>query len=1010
MPNKKLPTYNQVSSHVFRANMDPVDKNQCTPLFYAATLGHLDCLKMLLDLGADSNHTDTRGRTVVHCAVVSGSTEALQMLSEYNIDLWSRNVKGDQPIHEAAQSGHIDILVYLLEHSDDHHDVIDSPNGDGRTCLHIAALTNNLWLCKTLLDNHANVNAIMSNKGKYYTPLDVAVIKSHYDIRDLLTAQGGRPGHSIVDHAAETIQVKYKYHKKHSHHPEAPPDAHQQDHLEPRRSPLQSESHNTYPAAAAEDGPKYVDKSTQIRTKPVNKNLRKPYDDSAVEEQIHTKTSDTPKQFQKSGETERVKKTVSKDLTPVTETSSISQQSSSSHKRILSKQERIRQASQSVECKTPSEKSTSHGNTSDIESSSGDPVQTKAKAKRTLKSRRGKTSRYSDSSVEKNSSRGETEVDTSKSLSFPSLSEDSFSHDKGNSARDKGRKSKPSQETSQETEELFALASTYRMGCGPSRAHPVQYAPNDEPNRAEERDAQEMNEIPNTQRNGHASNGRLQYRGRIVVRNRNSNQRPRNHIKIIIKKNHPRGSNVPSSAPTPGPSKRPSGHLPGIPSVPPSSRPSGRPSSPQSDSPSSRPSSRPSGPPSRSPMPPSSRPSGTPSSSPIPPSSRPSGSPQCRPSSRPSGPPSRSPIPPSSHPPGPPSDLPSGPSIVTPLGQSFSPPSSPPSARQSGPPKISHSSPYKRPTSDPETISPSGQAVSQQSNDEDHVTSPVRGSLNTEESAESPQSSEFPQHSPKKTSSNTNTRIQSVRATVKKFEAERRSIRQLQQIKRMMIHSSPIRNSITFQNLLYLYARGHYADIADTLRRCTEQVKRADRNNQTVHHDVSNGQAELDYAQNKHKNVQQREADKAGHFGHHHSKSMEETKRHKDVAIDIERRPQTSHVTRRSRPTQDNNGYYNDPRLPTSLRVIKERQRLSNLLLKEAYQPFGGVDIFTSTGSSQSETRPRGRPDSNISGSSNSSSNSNTRQPGNSVINGGRKTRTEEITREKKKPDSIEEE
>uniref|UniRef100_A0A2C9M326 Uncharacterized protein n=1 Tax=Biomphalaria glabrata TaxID=6526 RepID=A0A2C9M326_BIOGL len=95
------------------ADLDPVDKNQCTPLFYAATLGHIECLKKLLDLGADSSRTDTRGRTVAHCAVVSGSTEALQVLSDYNIDLWTRNLKGDQPIHEAAQSGHIGITSYL---------------------------------------------------------------------------------------------------------------------------------------------------------------------------------------------------------------------------------------------------------------------------------------------------------------------------------------------------------------------------------------------------------------------------------------------------------------------------------------------------------------------------------------------------------------------------------------------------------------------------------------------------------------------------------------------------------------------------------------------------------------------------------------------------------------------------------------------------------------------------------------------------------------------------------
>ena len=55
------------------------------------------------------------------------------------------------------------MIEYLLQTRED-KEAIDTANRDGRTCLHIAALTNNLWLAKFLLDQNADVNAVMRNK------------------------------------------------------------------------------------------------------------------------------------------------------------------------------------------------------------------------------------------------------------------------------------------------------------------------------------------------------------------------------------------------------------------------------------------------------------------------------------------------------------------------------------------------------------------------------------------------------------------------------------------------------------------------------------------------------------------------------------------------------------------------------------------------------------------------------------------------------------------------------
>lgn len=45
------------------AQVDTIDSNGCTALFYAVTLGHADATVKLLDLTADPNRQDRKGRS-----------------------------------------------------------------------------------------------------------------------------------------------------------------------------------------------------------------------------------------------------------------------------------------------------------------------------------------------------------------------------------------------------------------------------------------------------------------------------------------------------------------------------------------------------------------------------------------------------------------------------------------------------------------------------------------------------------------------------------------------------------------------------------------------------------------------------------------------------------------------------------------------------------------------------------------------------------------------------------
>ncbi|XP_045118026.1 serine/threonine-protein phosphatase 6 regulatory ankyrin repeat subunit A-like isoform X7 [Portunus trituberculatus] len=179
------------------AEVDTLDSNGCTPLFYAVTLGHADCTGLLLHHGAHPDKQDRKGRTPAHCGAAKGQLETLKLLHHKGADLWKRNVKGDLPLHEACQSGRRDLVLWLLSMRPD---TVNAPNLDGRCPLHIAAINNNIEMCKILMDKQAAVNPIMRNsRGQLLTPLDAAVARSNRGCAKYLQLHGGMAASKLTD-------------------------------------------------------------------------------------------------------------------------------------------------------------------------------------------------------------------------------------------------------------------------------------------------------------------------------------------------------------------------------------------------------------------------------------------------------------------------------------------------------------------------------------------------------------------------------------------------------------------------------------------------------------------------------------------------------------------------------------------------------------------------------------------------------------------------------------------
>lgn len=114
----------------------------------AAAEGHLECVKVLMDFGANQ----------------------LQPEPDF----------GQLAIHRAASNGHLDIVKYLLEKGAP----ILEPDQQGQTSLHFAAEHGRTEVCKFLLDHGARPSLAVKYRGK--TPKMWAEMGGHFDCAAVL--------------------------------------------------------------------------------------------------------------------------------------------------------------------------------------------------------------------------------------------------------------------------------------------------------------------------------------------------------------------------------------------------------------------------------------------------------------------------------------------------------------------------------------------------------------------------------------------------------------------------------------------------------------------------------------------------------------------------------------------------------------------------------------------------------------------------------------------------------
>ncbi|GMF64109.1 unnamed protein product [Phytophthora fragariaefolia] len=98
-------------------DVDFVDIDGCTALYYAAANGHVDVLQVLLRFGGDPNIVSTR-RSPLHCAVEWHRVDCVKLMLQHGAALNAKDKNGLTPSEAAAQKGFSD-LVTLLEGGSD---------------------------------------------------------------------------------------------------------------------------------------------------------------------------------------------------------------------------------------------------------------------------------------------------------------------------------------------------------------------------------------------------------------------------------------------------------------------------------------------------------------------------------------------------------------------------------------------------------------------------------------------------------------------------------------------------------------------------------------------------------------------------------------------------------------------------------------------------------------------------------------------------------------------------
>ena len=175
-----------------------------TALGWAARLGHVNILSVLLQHGADTQCNSWAGISpLLWASIFSPDISAISMLIQHGSDIDHQSSKHQQTaLHAAAIRGRHDFMSLLLDAGAD-PDIVDHLH---KTPLLYAVQRAHTVCVTMLLQHNANVELSGLVNGQLVTPLITALLQNDLEVTKLLILAGARFEASCIYHTYTASQ------------------------------------------------------------------------------------------------------------------------------------------------------------------------------------------------------------------------------------------------------------------------------------------------------------------------------------------------------------------------------------------------------------------------------------------------------------------------------------------------------------------------------------------------------------------------------------------------------------------------------------------------------------------------------------------------------------------------------------------------------------------------------------------------------------------------------------
>ena len=136
-----------------KVNIECVDENKYTPLFWACMNGHSVVVDLLLEKKANTAVQNLNKQGPLHMAATKGYTEIVESLLANGADPNAVSVFGRVPLHNAIINGHTKLAKLMINKGVD----IYAADDDGKTAIHMACEKAQIGVVKHMVQKGAEV-------------------------------------------------------------------------------------------------------------------------------------------------------------------------------------------------------------------------------------------------------------------------------------------------------------------------------------------------------------------------------------------------------------------------------------------------------------------------------------------------------------------------------------------------------------------------------------------------------------------------------------------------------------------------------------------------------------------------------------------------------------------------------------------------------------------------------------------------------------------------------------